>query len=475
VNDSEIRRLLLDLNPWWRNPDAWARDDPYLSEAREAPFDYDPGILADIAPPSLYVLTGPRRVGKSVELHRSIAGLIEAGVAPRSIIFCSCDGFREQDLRRLFVVGRNLTRNIEGPRYWLLDEITAVRGTWSAIVKSGRDGELARDCVVLTGSSSRGLRDATKNLAGRRGPTGRSDRVLLPAGFRRFCRLTRVTDLPDVPVLRPADVFTREGRHALDELQYFVEPLAGAWEDYLRVGGFPRAIRDFLEIGDVSTAFARDLWDVIRGGVIREGELSDARILEFLSRLVVRLSTPLNLNAVATELDLSSHHRVTERVNDLVAGYIGWRCPQLGKDAPSSRAARKLYFIDPLVARLPHLIDDQMHEPDVSQISEQQLGLSLAQAVERDRPGTFAYGVRLQYQRTATRKEIDFVGPDFAGACFEGKYVDRGWKRDSATARANCERGAFSTRRVHDLGDQIWAVPGGNLAYLLDHDPGASA
>jgi predicted AAA+ superfamily ATPase len=472
MNDAEIRRLLLDQNPWWRDPADWARQDVYLREAREAPFDYEPGVLADIAAPSLYVLTGPRRVGKSVELHRSIVGLLDASIPARSIVFCSCDGFREQDLRRLFMVGRNLTRTVEGPRYWLLDEITAVRGSWPAIVKSGRDAELADDCVVLTGSSSRGLREATKDLAGRRGPTERSDRVLLPAGFRRFCRLTKLRDLPQVPVLRPADVFTSEGRGALDELQFFAEPLAGAWEDYLRVGGFPRAIRDFLESGDVSAAFARDVWDVIRGGVIREGRMSDGKILELLARLSESLSTPLNLNTVATQLDLGSHHRVTERVDDLVEGYMAWRCPQAGKDSPSSRAARKLYFTDPLIARLPHLIDDQMHEPDVSQISEQQLGLALAQAIERHQPGSFSYGLRLQYLRSATRKEIDFVSPDFPGACFEGKYVDSGWKQESATARANCARGVFATRRVHDLDNPIWAVPAANLAYLLDHDPG---
>src|SRR5690606_8741434 len=128
---------------------------------------YRPKILADIDAPGLYVLLGPRRVGKSVEIKRAIQDQIGAGVNRRAIIYCACNGFSEQDLRRLFVVGRNLTRTIEGPRYWFIDEVTAVDGRWPEIVKDARDDtELREDCVVLTGSSARSLRDAERALAG---------------------------------------------------------------------------------------------------------------------------------------------------------------------------------------------------------------------------------------------------------------------------------------------------------------------
>ena len=140
-------------------------------------------MLDDLRAGGLYTLSGPRRVGKSLEVRRAIEGLIDSGVPARNILYSSCDGFSLQDLRRLFRVGESLTRGIEGTRWWFVDEITAVGRGWSSVVKDLRDDtQLRSDCVVLTGSSSRELREATKNFAGRRGP-GR--RALRPAADAR--------------------------------------------------------------------------------------------------------------------------------------------------------------------------------------------------------------------------------------------------------------------------------------------------
>ena len=66
--------------------------------------------------------------------------------------------------------------------------------------------------------------------------------------------------------------------------------------------------------------------------------------------------------------------------------------------------------------------------------------------------------------------EIDFVGPDL-GVAFEGKYVDRPWRRAAATIRAR-GGGIFATRSVLDLSDgrgenAVWAVPAGMLGWML--------
>ena len=132
-----------------------------MREAAQAPFDYRPGALDDIEPGGLYTLSGPRRIGKSLELRRAIAALIGRGVAGRNIVYCSCDDFSLQDLRRMFRVGGSLTRRVQGAKWWFVDEVTSVGRGWSSVVKDLRDDTpLRRDCLVLTGSSSRELRDA---------------------------------------------------------------------------------------------------------------------------------------------------------------------------------------------------------------------------------------------------------------------------------------------------------------------------
>jgi predicted AAA+ superfamily ATPase len=466
ASDAQIRQLLLERNDWWRDGE-WERNDPYLREAAQAPFDYRPAPLADVHPPGVYVLTGPRRVGKSLELRRTIAGLLTTGVPPRTIIYGSCDGFTKQDLRRLFSVGRALTRTVEGPRYWMIDEVTAVTD-WSPVVKDLRDDtELRDDCVVLSGSSARQFRDATKNLAGRRGGIEDSDRLLLPMTFRSFCRAIGLTGVPDAGRFRPRDLMSREARRAYDELEVWTIELTQAWESYLLVGGFPRAVGDFISYGDVQSSFMSDVWDVIRGEAIRSTSLSETELLAFLARLALGMTTPLNASSVARDAGLGSHHQVNDRINDLFFAFLAWRVFQNARGKPNMQAQRKVYFTDPLIARIPPHLNTRHIRPDDTKMSEQQLGFHLARSVERQRRGSFLATDGVLYERTPTGNEIDFVGPDLE-IPIESKYVDTGWKREAQTVRAAYGKGVLATRSIYDTTENVWAVPTALIVWVLD-------
>ncbi|MHB1538521.1 MAG: AAA family ATPase [Solirubrobacteraceae bacterium] len=469
MRDAEIGDLLRERNRWWRDAHRWESVDPDLREAAEAPFEYRPEALEGIELGGLYTLSGPRRVGKSLELRRTIASLIASGVPARSIVHCSCDGFSLQDLRRLFRVGVSLTRQLDGPRWWLIDEVSAVEHGWSAVMKDLRDGTaLRQDCVVLTGSSSRELREARKNLAGRRGPSGeRSDRLLLPIPFRDFCGLIGgLDDLPSLPSFEPDLIMGRDARAAMLELSYWGNQLVDAWELYLRVGGFPRAVKDFIESGDVTASFVRDLWDVARGEAIRVTSLNDTQLLSLLARVVHGLCSPLNASRVADDVGLGSHHAVSDRINDLIFAFLLWSCHRATEDGrPNTRAQRKVYPIDPVIARIPSALRESLAPPDVSRLSEQQIGLSLLRAVTADRADGFITADRVMFERTAT-SEIDFAG----GAIrvpFESKYVERGWKAESRALASRHRHGVVATRNILDTDGPIWAVPAAILVWLL--------
>lgn len=467
MNDSQIAEILRDRNRWWTDPESWWRDDPYLLEVAEAPFEYRPAPLDDIAPPGLYTLSGPRRVGKSVELRRAISRLISGGANPRAIVYCSCDGFRPQDLRRLFTVGRNLTRTVEGPRHWLIDEVTAVGPEWSAIIKDLRDDTPLRyDCVVLTGSSGRGLREATKRLAGRRGGVADSDRLLLPMSFRAFCGSIGGLDrLPALESLRPREVMTRAGREALNELSFWTDALTEAWETYLHVGGLPRAVRDFLEVGEVRPDLMNDLWDVIRGEAIRATSLSETELLALLARIGDGMASPLNASSVASDVGLGNHHQVNERINDLALAFLAWKCHRAIDGRPSVKAFRKVYFIDPLIARIPRARSSAYSVPDATKLTEQQIGLALARLIERQRPHSFVEAAGVMYERTRG-SEIDFVGPEL-GVPVESKYVARKWKLEARPMLSRYGKGVLVTRNVYDTEGPAWAVPAAALAWLV--------
>ncbi len=240
MNEGLILRRLTETNRWLRDP-RWQDDDHDLRGLRHGLFEYRPRPLEGIEPGGLYVLRGPRRVGKTVEVKRAIADLVSQGINPRRILHFACDELSRGDLHRLVRAGREaLTVNVAEPRFWFLDEITSVPG-WPAAIKNLRDGTaFADDCVVLTGSSARDLDDATKDLAGRRGPAHPSERILLPMAFRAFVSAIGLGDLPRRPAVAPRDLFEPGTAEVLHDLVPWLGDLATAWELYLLVGGFPK-------------------------------------------------------------------------------------------------------------------------------------------------------------------------------------------------------------------------------------------
>jgi uncharacterized protein len=470
VNDSQLRRLLTERSPW-RAWAGWEADDPDLRAAGRLPLAYEPEPLADIHAPGLYVLRGPRRVGKSLELKRTVARLLAGGAEAKTVFYCSCDGLSRQDLRRLVAQGHSATRTLPGPHHWLLDEVTAVTG-WSQTIKELRDQDtrFREACVVLTGSSARDLEQARKDLADRRGGVADSDRLLLPMGFRAFCRaLGGLEELPQ-PVIRPRDFLTAEAERAISALEPWSDALADAWELFLDVGGFPRAVGEYVGTGAVSEGFVRGLWDVVLGDAIRAAPLSEADVAALLDRLAQNLCSPINASRIARDLGLAGHQAATNRIEDLVRAFLAWHCHRIRDDLPNTAAQRKLYFVDPLVAQLAHRHNPRFSAPAAARLTQQQIGLALARAVSLHAPAAFVRADRVMYERTSTGAEIDFVGSDL-DIPFECKYTDGGWRRQALTITARHGRGVMVTRSplLIGAGEPVWAIPAGVLAWLLGH------
>lgn len=233
--DDELRLWLRQRNPWWRPNDdrtAWVRHDPTLRGALALGIDYQATVLAGVLDGGLYVIRGPRRVGKSVALKRYVTELLgRPDVHPAQVIYLSLDEFDQRSLRRALHLARDLTAAAaDAPRYWLIDEVTAVTG-WPAVIKAARDDTpFAFDTVILTGSSAHGLDEARRALgAGRVGPATDPFRLLLPMSFRDFVRATG-RDLPDVPSYGPALVQAPDIANVLDGLSYVVEDVDLAWQ-----------------------------------------------------------------------------------------------------------------------------------------------------------------------------------------------------------------------------------------------------
>src|ERR1700683_1206023 len=270
MRDDQRRQRLTDANPWWRavaeqDPTAWTEHHPVLKGRAAHDLGFRAGVLDDFqsgpVTDPLAVLTGPRRIGKSVTLLDTAAALCaRRDLDARQVIYLPCDGMAAQDVRRCLVPGRELTRSIDlgqpRPRIWLLDEISGVPG-WTAILKLARDNTaFGRDTVIATGSRrAAGEGDAGNLLAGRAGTgPGRRTRLLLPMTFRDYLAASR----PELA--RPAQVHAstlQDPRTAnvLDSVAFDLDAYDLALADYLTCGGFPRAVAEHTRLGAVSTAY----------------------------------------------------------------------------------------------------------------------------------------------------------------------------------------------------------------------------
>jgi hypothetical protein len=196
----------------------------------------------------------------------------------------------------------------------------------------------------------------------------------------------------------------------------------------------------------VQRGFTDWLWDGHARRRDPRGAPSETETLTFMARLAANLCTPVNASTLATDVGLRDNERVNDRIHDLVTAFLLWRCyKDDGRGLPSPAAQRKAYFVDPLIARLPHLRNRAFPIPDASRLSQQQLGLALNRSVSLDRPSTFIDSDRVMYARFGRDAAIDFVGPDLV-LPFESRYEDRPWRRATATMRAHHGRGVLATR-----------------------------
>ena len=466
MKSGTLQIQLAEHNPWWR-PGDWARDDVDLVAAAEAGFTYRSGALAHLTQGGLYVLRGPRRVGKSTEIKMAIRDLLDSGVPARSVIHAAVDGWRAEDLRTLVPSAtRSFLGDAPRPRWWFIDEITNVRGDWPNVVKNMRDNDpgFARDTVVLTGSSAAGLHAARKALAGRRGQATDADREILPMRFTDVVAASGL-DVNVVPPLRPKQLVTPEARDRVFDLAPYLSELVTLWETYLRVGGFPQAVTGWLRTGELERPFVDALWDVIHGEAINTERLAATQTSLLLSKLARNLCSPLNVSDLARDLDVAQQ-TAGERLRDLADHFLIWPCFREQGGRPRPSAQRKWYFVDPALARLAS-IRSGGYEPDFTQLSQQQIGLCLLRTAGADDAVSLADFDAVLHHRTSTGAEIDFVGARFQGVAVESKYVDDRWGREMQTIARSPWSGIIASRSGIEWRPDGSVIPAPLLALVL--------
>jgi uncharacterized protein len=281
ISPEQVISRIRTENPWWESgaiPEAWTEltPRPYL--------DLFLPLVEDTEIRRAAVLMGPRRVGKTVLLHHSIARLLEHGIAPRQICYLSVDhpiytGLGLDNLLDLYFDAASPNSN--ETQYVFFDEIQYLR-EWEVHLKALVDDR--RDIrLVASGSAAAALRLKT----GESGAGRFTDFFLPPLTFYEFLFLLGEEKLVDT---------TSE-----DEVNGFYEPtdidaLNSRFIDYINYGGYPEVV--------LSEAIRADMGRFIKSDIVDKVLLRDLPSLYGIRDIQ-------ELNYLFTTLAFNTAHEVS--------------------------------------------------------------------------------------------------------------------------------------------------------------------
>ncbi|MCI4438808.1 ATP-binding protein [archaeon] len=296
------------LNPWWKGKEAIEEDEDYR-KWKESKTKWIPSLLEkiELKPFSLHFLFGPRQVGKTTLLKLLVKELLERIENPKAIFYYRCDklsDYKELDeiLKEYLRIRKN--ENIK-TSYILLDEVTFPKEWFRAIKFRIDTGDFKNDVLLLTGSLSMFAKREVETFPGRRG-FGR-DFVLYPLSFREFIKIFNPNLFEKLEKVEELSI--SEIREKCLKLLPWKEELNEAFETYLESGGFPLAIKSFLERREISedaknaylSAFIYDLAKLKR---------SEAIAKRVLKATIEKLPSTVSLNSIAKEFEIKSHKTV---------------------------------------------------------------------------------------------------------------------------------------------------------------------
>ncbi len=424
----------------------------------------------DFGKARVYTLRGPRQVGKTTAVKFLIRRLLlSEGAWPR-VLYFSLDLERQPEaIVEIVDQAKALFPQETGPWCIFLDEVSSIP-QWQRGVKYLRDQTNAvRDTFVLTGSSSTDIRKGAERLPGRRGPGVDLDKILFPLSFRDFCKLQGIP-APDDQHFAPARFVEPDTDIVLKEGMLYLRDLKNALSAYLSVGGFPQAVREYLETGQVSEDTVHMLWNLLAGDVDRVG-LDRVAALKLLERAARSLGTPTSWQNVAREMGVGSPQTAQRYATQLSEAFAMlvvhfW---DLGRASVSLRKNKKLYFADPLFSSIPGLLQPGGPTPSAPLRAESLVAGALYRAEERNLVEGFRSPSSLFYWHSKKGREIDFLaGGGSRKVPIEVKYQQAITGTDKLAIRNSFGKGIILSQQDLDLEGPVRVIPTSLFLWLLE-------
>lgn len=326
-NEKEFEKALAKVNEWWGTGKS-RRAERYPKKR-----DIFPKINLEMRSKRIVVLTGPRRVGKSVLLHQLIQNLLESGIDKNNIIYYQMDlpaifSSTDQPLKDIIEYARS---KATGRLYIFLDEIQASK-EWYKWVKGYYDQELDIK-FILTGSSSLRIQtDANKYLRGRT-----VELELFPLDFKEFLKFS------DMEISK----IDRKNSRSIINLE---KKLKGPLEEFMLVGGFPEWFELRGEKNSKERWLTHLLSDVPKKAIYEDiavfFNIRNPKLLDLLlNTLAVNQSRILSYEKINEVVGLD-RGTLLSYIEFLKSSYLIFEIPVYGRPMKQAKAMKKYILID---------------------------------------------------------------------------------------------------------------------------------
>lgn len=349
----ELARLR-EQNPYWDNPDK-IKEDAHLERLASLPVEMTHPVEKNIylGKDGIFIIRGPRQIGKTTFAKRAIRELLSKGVDPRRILYFALDigGLRdEREVQDLIKSYLSWVRKEIKDRIWIfLDEVTYTPG-WATGLKVIYDqGLLEGVTCIATGSSSIDLKRGGERLPGRRGGLGeKGDLLMLPVDFRTFltsCFLEK-KKIPTLNSFKKGEIY-----NLATEISFYEKEIKDAFETYLLVGGYPLCINLYLQKSAIEDYAYHTYLQTILGDLAKIGK-KETFFREVTSAVISKKFEPLHWQGISQSTSIGSHSTVRSYIEDLASLFVFdilYPFRFLGGRRISFRKRRKIYFVDPFI------------------------------------------------------------------------------------------------------------------------------
>lgn len=392
---------LANQNPWWIDSIAIAKDEKVKKVL-------DTGSKIDVAlEEENRVLIGPRQLGKTTALKYDIYKKItNKHINPKQILYYSFDTSRR--FEEISDVINTFIGDGEDKTFLYLDEVSFVEG-WQRAVKSFLDSNKSLNSVLyVTGSSSINLR---KELM-----PGRKIKFMefSPLSFKEFLISFGNDDIKQL-LLKNVAVNLDSAIRLSEKFFKYSEEVNHWFRVYLKTGGYPDVIFDYITNKNVSDAIYDIHWNAFISDISKSGrsvEIATAVIYG----IIESYASKVNLSKIARMQGVKSHVTVREYIEMFDDLFIAKSIfPTAGKKYVF-RKERKVYFNDPFMYNLFATKTNIIDKDAESKIVEGVLFNHLYRFVNS---GKQLAEPKVKIGFYSGKREVDFVFNEFG---FEAKW-----------------------------------------------------